>query len=245
MIEFDIKTTLATQPLERLEDMRDAADQVLECHRILKVTDDNIVGELIKNVETFYEWNHYPDGDVYDAVSHSQYYYHAHPADERANEHGHFHLFMRPQGMPEGVKPAPIPEYEAPDDPDDNLSHLAAISMDSAGLPIRLFTTNRWVTGEVWYTGEDVCRMLDHFVIDHAQPSWPVNLWLSGMIRLFDPQIRSLVAARDIAIQARRESHAGVNIFEDRDFEVVAECDIDIESQLASVEAELNRRGAG
>ena len=57
---------------------------------------------------------------------------------------------MRPQGMPEGVKPAPIPEYEAPEDPDDNLSHLAAISMDSAGLPIRLFATNRWVTGEVW-----------------------------------------------------------------------------------------------
>jgi hypothetical protein len=245
MIAFDIKKSLAAQSLERLRDMRDAADQVLECHRILSVTDDNIVGELIKDVETFYEWNHYPEGDVYDAVSHSQYYYHAHPADERENEHGHFHVFMRPQGMPEGVKPAPIPEYEAPEDPDDNLSHLAAISMDSAGLPIRLFATNRWVTGEVWYTGEDVCRMLDHFVIDHAQPSWPVNLWLSGMIRLFDPQIRVLVAARDSAIQARRRSHPDMNIFEDRDFEVIAECDIDIEAQLAAIEAELDRRGAG
>lgn len=239
-----MKTGLAAQTLERLQDMRDAAHQVLECHRILNVTEDNIVGELIKNVETFYEWNHYPEGDVYDAVSHAQYYYHAHPADERANEHGHFHLFMRPKGMPEGVRPAPIPEYEAPEDPDDNLSHLAAISMDSAGLPIRLFATNRWVTGEVWYEGDDVCRMLDHFIIDHAQPSWPVNLWVSGMIRLFDPQIRMLIAARDAAIQRRRKSHPGMNIFEDRDFEVVSECDIDVEAQLAAIEAELSCRGA-
>ena len=58
-----------------------------------------------------------------------------------------------------------------------------------------------------------------------------MNLWLSGMIRLFDPQIRVLVTARDSAIQARRRSHPDMNIFEDRDFEVIAECDIDIEAQ--------------
>ena len=47
--------------------------------------------------------------------------------------------------------------------------------MDSTGLPIRLLSTNRWVTGEAWYRADDVCKLLDLFEIDHAQPSWPVN----------------------------------------------------------------------
>ena len=65
MIEFD-PDNIATLARQRLETMRDAGDRVLECLRVLKLTDDNIVGELIKNEATFYEWNHYPDGDVYD-----------------------------------------------------------------------------------------------------------------------------------------------------------------------------------
>lgn len=195
MIEFD-PDNIATLARQRLETMRDAGDRVLECLRVLKLTDDNIVGELIKNEATFYEWNHYPDGDVYDPVSHSQYYYHAHPQEERSGEHGHFHTFLRPKGMPGTIKPAPVDDYEAPKDPDDALSHLVAISMNPAGLPIKLFVTNRWVTGEVWYIAQDVCRMLDYFAIDHTQPSWPVNMWVSAMVQLFDPQIRALVVAR-------------------------------------------------
>ena len=95
--------------------------------------------------------------------------------------------------MLDDVKPAAVPDYEAPEDPDDNLSHIIAISMDSAGLPIKLFTTNRWVTGEVWFTAADMHRLIGLFQIDHAQPSWPVNLWVTSMVQLFDPQIRALV----------------------------------------------------
>jgi hypothetical protein len=207
----------------------------------LNATQDNIVGELIKNVDTFFEWNHYPDGDVYDQSTHSQYYYHAHPPEERPGEHGHFHMFLRPDGMPEGVKPAPVPDYKPPEDPDDSLSHLVAISMDSAGLPIKLFTTNRWVTGEIWYTAADVHRMLDCFLIDHAQPSWPVNMWLSAMVRLFDPQIRHLVAVRDQVVEAWQTEHPDSNVFEDRDLEVTADYEIDVDGQRAAVAAALTR----
>ena len=116
--------------------------------------------------------------------------------------------------------------------------------MDRAGLPIKLFTTNRWVTGEVWYTAEDVSRMLDRFVIDHAQPSWPVNLWVSGMIRLFDPQVRSLVAARDAVVRGWQKERPGENVYEHRDFEVATECTIDVDAQIEAIGAELQRRGA-
>src|SRR3546814_8384282 len=118
---------------------------------------DNLVGELLKNNGTFYEWDHYPPGDVYDHETHGQYYYHAHAADQRFDgEHGHFHTFVRPKGMPPGVRPAPLPGFAAPADPNDALSHLVAIAMTPGGLPFRLFTVNRWVTGEVWYRAEDV-----------------------------------------------------------------------------------------
>ena len=240
MIEFDIDTLLDL-PRERLEDMRDAGDRALECLRVLSVSDDNIVGELIKNEETFYEWNHYPDGDVYDRVTHSQFYYHAHPPEERSDEHGHFHTFLRPKGMPDGLKPAPVDDYEAPKDPDDALSHLVAISMDPAGLPIKLFVTNRWVTGEIWYAADDVCRMLDCFLIDHAQPSWPVNMWVSSMVRLFDPQIRALVAARDVAVAAWRAGHPDTNVFEDRDFEIAADFEVDIDAQRDAITKALSQ----
>jgi len=73
--------------------------------------------------------------------------------------------------------------------------------MDKFGAHIRMFTTNRWVTGKIWYAADDAGVMLDSFLIDHAQPSWPVNRWVSGMIRHFRPQIVALIQARDAAIE--------------------------------------------
>src|SRR3546814_4623987 len=49
---------------EELEAMLRAGETVLECHRVLGKTGDNIVGEILKREGTFYEWNHYPKGDV-------------------------------------------------------------------------------------------------------------------------------------------------------------------------------------
>ena len=59
----------------------------------------------------------------------------------------------------------------------DKISHLVAISMDKWGLPIGLFTTNRWVTAENWYEAADVVAMLDCFDIDlmPAPPGLPTD----------------------------------------------------------------------
>lgn len=235
---------LETLPGETLERMAEAGAEVVEVHRILAKTGDNIVGELLKNHGTFYEWDHYPPGDVYDHETHGQYYYHAHAADQRfESEHGHFHTFVRPKGMPPGVRPAPVPGYVAPEDPNDALSHLVAIAMTPAGLPFRLFTVNRWVTGEVWYAAEDVIRLLEVFKIDHAQPSWPVNRWISGMITLFAPQIADLLRARDRKVAAWRETMGEGDVFEDRDLEVASFLDISIDQQVQRVAKALLARG--
>ncbi len=236
-LEFD---SLAT---EALEAMAAAGAEVVECHRVLSKTGDNIVGELLKNNGTFYEWDHYPPGDVYDHATYGQYYYHAHAADQRfKGEHGHFHTFVRPKGMPPGVAPAPVPGYQPPEDPNDALSHLIAVSMTPEGLPFRLFTVNRWVTGEVWYRAEDVIRLLDVFAIDHAQPSWPVNRWITAMVQLFKPQIADLLRARDRKVALWQEQNPESDVYEDRDLEVTSFLDISIDRQVQSVAKALMAR---
>lgn len=97
---------LTALPSARLERMAAAAAEVARCDRALAKSGDNVVAELLSNSGPFYEWEHYPKGDVYDPDSHAQYYYHAHAAGERPKEHGHFHTFLRQPGMPADARPA-------------------------------------------------------------------------------------------------------------------------------------------
>lgn len=217
--------------------MHEAATEVVLCQRVLAKTGDNVVSEILRDAGTFFEWHHYPKGDVYDAEYHAQYYYHAHPEGQRVpGEHGHFHAFLRPFGMPEEVKPLPLPDYKPARNRNDELSHLVGISMDGAGQAIRLFTTNRWVTGETWYAADDVAAMLDRFVIDHARPSWPTNRWITAMIRLFRPQIVTLLHQRDRCIAEHAAQGRSRNVYEDRDLEVTSELRISVPDQIVALE---------
>jgi hypothetical protein len=253
------------KPLSRaeLERMAVAGREAVECQRILAKTGDSVVGEMLRGQDVFYEWTHYPAGDVYDPETHAQYFYHAHPPAQRpaGGEHGHFHCFLRPHGMPAGIQPLMLPELAianapaAPHDPllapvaqpnqgsgNDKISHLVALGMAANGMPVRLFTTNRWVTGETWYRAEDVCRMLDRFTIDLARPSWPVNRWLTAIFRLFRPQMLALLVERDAAIMSWRRRHRGkVHVFEDRRLEVTSQLAIDLDDQLCRVDAALRK----
>jgi len=229
-------------PLERLEAMAAAAEEVINCHRVLAKSGENIVGELLRDVETFFEWDHYPDSDVYDTETHSQFYYHAHPEDERPGEHGHFHTFLRPDGMPKGIKPAKVPDYEPKEDPDDELSHLIAISMDKFGVPIRLFTVNRWVSADVWYDAEDVITLLDYFEMDLAQPSWPINRWITGMLQLFQPQIAALLRARDAKVAEWQAAHPDTNVFTDEELETTSLLQITVDDHVRKITAALAKR---
>lgn len=218
--------------------MSAAADEIIECYRVLNKVGANVVGELIKGVETFYEWDHYPEGDSYDNETHSQYYYHSH----REEEHGHFHTFLRREGMDDDMKPVPYEGEEEWPTGDDELSHLVGVSMDRQGFPIGLFTTNRWVTDENWFAAADVIAMLDRFHMDHCFPSWPVNKWLSAMVALFKPQIARLVVCRDDALANWQRDHPGEDVFEDRELEIINYTDISVEDQIRAVKEVLEGR---
>lgn len=238
-IDHPPRTALESLDRETLSAMLEAGKEVLECYRVLKKTGDNIVGELLRNAGTFYQWQHYPKGDVYDRDNGSQFYYHAHPKSSRPGEHGHFHTFLRASGMPRGIEPVPYGGDAVWPLGADSLSHLVAISMDKKGFPTGLFTVNRWVTGDAWYKAQDVSAMVDRFVIDHAQPSWPVNRWITGMVGLYRPLVKDLVRERDAVVAAWREAHPDQDVFEDKNLEITSVADITVERQIARLRALL------
>jgi hypothetical protein len=242
-----------------LEAMAAAGAEVLECRQALARTGGTPIAEALGAVPVPVEWSHYPAGDVYDPRSHAQYFYHVHaPSPRTAGEHGHFHAFLRPRGMPPGTRPLIMPELAIADAPaapvappapqpnqgadNDEISHLAAVAVDAAGEPVRLFTTNRWVTGETWYAAADVVAMLDRFAVDLAYPSATLNRWITALFALFRPQLVELVRARDEAVMSfRRRRRGKVHVFEDRRLEVTSSVEIDVDEQVRRVALALKQ----
>jgi hypothetical protein len=237
-------TDLSCLSLAQLKTMQRAGLEIIECYRVLKKAGMNIVGEVLRDAlnqdETFYEYNHYPDDDVYDRESHAQYYYHAHRGE--VGEHGHFHAFLRPKGMPSGVAPIDYPATDPWPQGSEALSHLIAVAMDGYGYPTGLFTTNRWVTAEAWYPAGHVIRMLDHFVIDHAYPSWPVNRWITAMFVLFRPHLEALLEQRDAIIWSWAAAHPDIDVFEDRELDITSQIAISVEDTLGEIEQAIAAR---
>jgi hypothetical protein len=221
-------------PIERLDDMSAAADEVIETLRALGKAGLNTVGRMLEHQGAFVEEQHYPSDDVFDSETKSQYYYHAHRSD--SGEHGHFHTFLRAAGMPEDIAPAPYSGDAPPPTGDDAICHFVAISMDRTGLPAGLFTTNRWVTAETFYSAPDTIAMLDCFRVDHANPCWATNRWLSAMVRLYRPQIEALLIERDAAIAAWQTRHPDRDVYEDRELEVTSEIAIDLDADIAAID---------
>ncbi len=220
---------------EQLGSMATAGEQVLECYRVLQKSSSNVVAEILRGQGEFFELDHYPKGDVHDSETHSQFYCHSH----REGERGHFHIFLREKGMPKDCRPVEQSEADFMKERDDKLSHLIAISMNHAGFPIGLFTTNRWITADNWYTADDVIKMLDRFEMDLAWPSWPVNIWITAMLRLFRPQIEELVEERDASVADWQKKHPDDDVFEDRGCDITSTRRISVAAQIKRVNQAL------
>jgi Domain of unknown function (DUF6969) len=147
---------------------------------------------------------------------------------------------MRPKGMPPGIGPGEVRDFVPSASDNEALSHLIAISMTPAGLPERLFTTNRWVTGETWYRAADVIGMLDRFVIDFDHPSRSLNDWLTAMVVLFRPQIEDLLIERDRVILQWQADHADTDVFEDRRLEIISSIRISLHDQIEWLDRQLD-----
>lgn len=224
-------------PRAELSAMYEAAVEATDCIRAMAYNSTNPVTQVLAGAGIVEEWTHFPQGDAFDPQTNSQYYYHAHAAHERvATEHGHFHTFVRPKRLFPELGPAALPDRTRPEDEANWIAHLVGISTDASGRVIRLFTTNRWVTGEVWYDGEDVIRMLDRFEIAVDQPSHDLNRWVTAMVQMFRPQIVDLIRARDLKVAQYQAAHPERAVFEDRALQVTSEMPVDFLAQIRAIE---------
>jgi hypothetical protein len=180
------------------------------------------------------EFEHYPPDDVVDFRSGSQFYYHAHRDGDQ--EHGHLHLFWhatasgrrrrhRP-GRPRWVRTAP--------------THLFAISLDARGLPVGLFTVNRWVTDGHWFDAATTLSFVDRFALGEVAGHTASCRWLTHFVRLYRPLVEAILIRRDARL-ARRASLEGA--LTDHRLEVLSHQAIDWAADLDALEAEAARRG--
>lgn len=222
-----------------LEGLLEAGEAINNAYRVLHKGGLHLISECMKGEEGFYDYSHYPDDDVFDDDSKSQYYFHTHRGID--GEYGHFHTYLRADGIPKDVVAIENTGEEPWPSEDDAFAHLICISMNRKGYPIGLFTTNRWVTNENWYQAEDVILMLEHFSIDHAFPNLAVNYWINGMIRLYKAEIAELIRQRDVTIKHWRSENPDTDVFEDRGLELASQMNIDVVSKIENIKLALSR----
>lgn len=162
----------------------------------------------------FIEWQHYPINDLVDEVSGYEFYYHAHSADEMPHgEHGHFHVIRRDT---------------------DGFHHLIGIALNQRGLPIRLFTTNQWVTGEEMADSAMVIKSIRGFEMVKKGRMALVSRWVSALIKLFSAEIERLILERDQMIaQLVAEMGNRELVMNSKKHHVLTECQIDLIQRLS------------
>jgi hypothetical protein len=162
--------------------------------------------------KNYVEWQHYPKNDLVDSDSGYEFYYHSHSSEEMpSGEHGHFHLFKRDQNHLE------------------KFHHLIGIALDGKGLPVRIFTTNQWVTGESMAKAPMVLKYLKEFNFSTKGKASPVAMWISSFVKLFYCEMEKLILKRDqkidqLSIKMGKRSKA----FESKRHSVITQRKIDL-----------------
>jgi hypothetical protein len=192
----------------------DHGRRVLEIMRDLASRGRHVTLAAMAGSTRMQAWRHYPEHDADDPVNHTRFFYHAHETGPRwPAEHGHFHLFHVNR--------------------DGGVVHLLAISMTDTGLPVRLFLTNRWVTGEQWSTAEHCHAYLERFACFRRGRLAPVAAWVSAMVGLYRDDACRLHLRREQWLHARRMIDDQHDWLESRRHEVLVSCRIDLPQRLA------------
>ncbi|MBN8744714.1 MAG: hypothetical protein J0I24_10460 [Thiomonas arsenitoxydans] len=208
----------ALPPQER-SDLYAYGLKALEATQSLLQQGKTVISEIIGNA-AYVEWEHYPQRDAKSRTG-ALFYYHAHAASQRMSaEHGHFHVF------------APNDRAECPSD--QRYTHIAGLSVDARGMPLRVFTTNQWVTAECWEDAERVCTLARQTTLKDAKPH-RVGQWLDAVFAFFRPQIDLIAHMRDARVKAL-QARGRTQLLEDRRTHILSQCRIDFSTQIFALE---------
>jgi hypothetical protein len=233
--DAEFASLLRALPPQRQEQMLQAAADVLDCIQNYSRRGTSVLADMLGKHAQFDEWTHYPSKDAVDTTSGYRFYYHAHAANERVRrEHGHFHVFG-PTSVAASVLAFNKPTDVAVKNGATDYTHIVGISVDERGFPIRLFTTNRWVTAEQWLPAASVINVLLQLDLSLAKPARAAR-WVQGMARLFAVQIAELIHLRDARIAAKSIAANRERLFEDRRRHILSQCPIDLARQFQFLE---------
>jgi hypothetical protein len=210
-----------------------SATQVLETQQQMTTRKGkNILHYTLQKKRRHVGMNHYPNDDRIDRATGAQYFYHCHREDFETTEHGHFHCFLRYKHIPKRIKPTSLEDWDRYID--NPMTHLIAIGMNQTGMPIRLFTVNRWVTSEIWYDAGHAPNFIKRFkMTKEDDPYWMVlDRWVEGILHLFSPQIIWLHQERDKIIQAQKLASPEENVYLNYDLEELSYIDVDLKKQI-------------
>ncbi len=202
-----------------------AARHLVEATVELAQSGTPLMRRIVPDDGDFAVWQHYPASDAVDRRSGSRWFYHAHPAEQRTGgEHGHFHLFFerhvfKPPAM---ALAGPVGGASVGAD----VVHIAALSVDLRGIPVQLFTVNRWVTDEWLYPAGEVLSRLARFDLSRAPGDALVNRWLTAAVACLAPEITQILHERDARIAALSSDDA---FWEDRDAEILSSSAVDLQ----------------
>ena len=210
------------------------ARRILRAYRSLAKSNSHLLSSILGG-KAPKQWAHYPDDDAIDAKRGYQWYYHSHsPADRPgAVEHGHIHLFVRTdarRSLIDSGAEATFLKRMASDDSASKTRHLLAIGLSPVGVPISLFTTNRWVTGDQLLSSKSSLRLLQSISMDTGNKG--IDQLICSLLRLFQPKLATLFRKRDRTLFAR--ARRGPGALEDESVEVLSEIPIDLDRAIAT-----------
>jgi len=190
------------------------ASRLVECMNELGEMETNVVLMSIDDAQTIKPFQRYPETPYYFADKHWRAFYHCHDApDLETNEHGHYHFFTRTKK-------------------NDNWSHVVAMGMNNFGQPIRMFTTNLWVTDGHWFEHENffaqVSQLCDNNEYNH------VTNWLKYCLLLFQNEINDLLQARDRQVELLYPNNHD-QCFKDRSIYYLSGAAINLRKQLTNI----------
>ena len=225
-------------PYVNQEAMQRSASALLDCYKQLSTNKQHLLFPLLGDVSPR-QWAHYPEDDVIDHSTGYQYFYHSHSPEDRqdSSEHGHFHLFARMGSGKHDIDTNAETKFldslkTSPDEQSTN-ANLLCISLDAKGVPMSMFTTNRWVTGDHLLSASTTLSLLNDFRV--TTPGFEiVNQWVEAILGLFWTEIVELLVQRDLRLaelaSARPQSDS---LLEDKNIELLSDTVIDIDCKVS------------
>lgn len=185
---------------------------LFDCIQRLATRASNPVLEVLHGVAQVEQEKRYPEHGLAFAHQGVRAFYHCHDtAAAPANEHGHFHIFLSPDDV----------QATASD-----WVHLAGLTMDHLGQPLRWFTVNRWVSGGPWRAAPQLVTLMAQ--ISTTTGLLLVEEWLLAMLKVYHQELEQLLNARDQSLTQLMATANAQAVLEDRRYYDLSACAIDL-----------------